>query len=156
MNDTPATVAQVAQSVAEAVPHSEVKEILGIMIPIIAIVMGIGIGMLALWLDYRRKRDVYGLFHKERMAAIEKGLELPPLPADFFNDYNRGRQRPLAEYLRKGLVWLFLGVALSIALLNSGDRDNAMWGLLPAGFGVANLLYYFITRRGEVGKGSQS
>jgi hypothetical protein len=149
MDDTPANVANVAQAIAAAAPPSTAKEILAIMIPIIAIVMGIGIGMLALWLDYRRKRDVYALFHKERMAAIEKGIEVPPLPADFFNDYNRGRQRTLTDYLRKGLVWLFIGAAVVLALFNSGDKENSLWGLIPAGFGLANLLYYFIAQRQE-------
>jgi Domain of unknown function (DUF6249) len=147
MDDTPTTVANVAQAVVAAVPHSDAKEIMALMIPIIAIVMGIGIGMLALWLDYRRKRDVYALFHKERMAAIEKGMEVPPLPTDFFNDYNKGRQRPIAEYLRRGLVWLFIGAAVVLGLYGSGDHENALWGLIPTGFGAANLLYYVIARR---------
>jgi len=58
--------------------------IIGVMIPIVAIVMGLGIGMLKLWLDFRKKRDILQAHHTERMAAIEKGIDLPPLPAQFY------------------------------------------------------------------------
>ena len=41
---------------------------------------GIGIGMLGLWTDHKRKSQMLEQMHKERMAAIEKGIELPPMP----------------------------------------------------------------------------
>lgn len=148
MDDTGA-VANLAAAAVAAAPSSTPQQIIAVMIPIVAIVMGIGIGMLALWLDYRKKRDIYALHHKERLAAIEKGMEVPPLPVDFFNDYKRGRMRTPADYLRRGLVWLFIGGAVTLALFNSGDKENDMWGLIPAAFGAANLLYYFIQRKGD-------
>jgi hypothetical protein len=43
-------------------------------LPIVAIVLGIG--MLALWFDCRKKRVFFEWHHKERMAAIEKGMEV--------------------------------------------------------------------------------
>lgn len=52
------------------------------MVPITAIVMGIGIAMLGMWLDYRKKSEIYALHHKERMAAIEKGMDVPFLPPE--------------------------------------------------------------------------
>ena len=55
--------------------------VIGVFIPIVAIVMGIGIGMLAIWSEHRRKAQLLEQNHRERMHAIEKGLELPPLPA---------------------------------------------------------------------------
>jgi hypothetical protein len=58
--------------------------IIGVLIPIVAIVMGLGIGMLKLSLDYRKKREILQAHHAERMAAIEKGIELPPLPPQFY------------------------------------------------------------------------
>ena len=47
---------------------------------VLATALGVGIGMLALWIDYRKKRDIFELHHKERMLAIERGMEVPPLP----------------------------------------------------------------------------
>ena len=54
--------------------------VLSLFIPIIAIVMGIGIGMLAIYLRYRKRKEISAHYHQERMAAIEKGIECPPWP----------------------------------------------------------------------------
>ena len=114
------------------------------MVPIVAIVMGVGIGMLGLFLDYRKKREIYAMHHKERLMAIEKGMEVPPLPAEFFRD-NR-RVRAPSDYLRRGLILLLVGIAITIALYDS-IRHNYLWGLVPTAMGIANLLYYYIESR---------
>ena len=123
-----------------------ITEVIAIMIPIVAIVMGIGIGMLSLFLDYRKKQDMFALHHKERLAAIEKGMEVPPLPPEFFQDGRRSRPRSPDDYLRRGLVLLFVGATVSIALYNT-VRGQYLWGLVPAGIGIAQLLFYFIVGR---------
>lgn len=119
---------------------------LGLLIPIIAIVMGIGVGMLALILDYRKKQEMFALHHKERLAAIEKGMEVPPLPPEFFQDGRGGRNRHPSEYLRRGLVLLFVGGAVSLALYQN-ERNMYLWGLVPAAVGIAQLLFYLIAGR---------
>lgn len=124
---------------------SSVSEIIGVMIPIVAIVMGIGIGMLSLFLDYRKKRDMFALHHKERLAAIDKGMEVPPLPPEFFQD-GRRRVRVLSDYLRRGLILVLVGVALTVALYGAAPR-NYLWGLLPIAVGLANLLFYWVESR---------
>jgi len=118
--------------------------LLPLLIPIIAIVMGIGIGMLSLLLDYRKKRDIYALHHKERLAAIEKGIEVPPLPPEFFEENRNRRRRNDPNYnLRSGLVWLFVGIALSVAVYATHpDRALWTWGLLPMAAGLAKLLFH--------------
>ena len=123
-------------------------ESVAVFIPIVAIVMGIAIGMLSLYLNYRKKRDIYELHHKERMAAIEKGMELPPLPVEFFREgRDFGKRTPEAR-LRSGLVLLLVGGAISFALYNSnnGSRDSWVWGLVPAAVGVANLIVWAVMR----------
>lgn len=116
------------------------------VIPIVAIVMGIGIAMLAVVVDYRKKRDMFALHHKERMAAIEKGMELPPLPPQFFEDGRRRRMRHPSDSLRRGLVLLFIGIAVTVAMYQSAP-DAYLWGLVPGAVGVAFLLYYAIAGR---------
>ncbi len=116
------------------------------VIPIVATVMGIGIAMLAIVVDYRKKRDMFALHHKERMAAIEKGMELPPLPPEFFQDGRRRRPSHPSDFLRRGLVLLFIGIAVSIAMYQSAP-DAYLWGLVPAAIGVALLLYYAVAGR---------
>lgn len=75
---------------------------------------GIGIGMRAIVVYYRKRKEMFALFHQEPMAAIEKGIELPPLPAEFFAE--DGKVRSSHARLLSGLVWLFIGLSLMIAL----------------------------------------
>jgi hypothetical protein len=129
--------------------------ILGVMIPIVAIVMGLGVGMLKVWTDYRKKREILQAHHAERMAAIEKGIDLPPLPPGFYGSEQRspdelpeqfqGRQIGL-QHLRSGLIWLLIGGAISLAL-HAQDPRAALWGAVPAAYGLAKLLFYFIANR---------
>jgi hypothetical protein len=119
-------------------------EIIAVMIPIVAIVMGVGIGMLGLFLDYRKKHAMFAMHHQERMAAIDKGMEVPPLPPEFFQD-NR-RRFSQADYLRRGLTLLLVGIVITAALYDVA-RHNYLWGLIPVAMGVANLLFYFMVGR---------
>lgn len=157
---------------SDSFPNSVVP-ILGVMIPIIAIVLGLGLGMLKLWLDYRKKREILQAHHAERMAAIEKGIELPPLPPQFYGSETKslpaevlreelkGRHVGLT-YLRSGLIWLLVGIAISVALYTNHDGGRssaAWWGGIPIAFGLSKLLFYFIANRMNAGAdapGSQS
>ena len=123
---------------------SDLKHIIPFFIPIIAIVMGIGIGMMSLWLDYQKKLRLFELNHKERLFALERGIELPPLPADFFDKGSRKEDPsdPRARGLRWGLMWLLLGAALAVAIGFNNTPEEASWALLPVAVGIAQLIYY--------------
>jgi hypothetical protein len=121
------------------------QEIIAILIPIIAIVFGIATAMLSMYLDYRKKRSIFELHHKERMAAIEKGMDVPPLPPELFERSRRGI-RTRSDYLRRGLVCLLVGGAITMALYQQ-EKNSAMWGLVPAAVGLAYLMFYFIDGR---------
>jgi peptidoglycan/LPS O-acetylase OafA/YrhL len=110
-----------------------------VLIPVIAIVMGVGIGMLSLYLQFRKTRDMFQLYHAERMAAIEKGIELPPLPPEFFQDTGRREPAPI-RHRRIGLILLFFGIAVAVALWGTGVVPDYLWGLVPAAIGLAYLL----------------
>jgi hypothetical protein len=64
----------------------------------------IGLIVYALYMRFRRRE----LQHKERMAAIEKGVALPDL-----TDIEAGPR----IYLLRGMIWLLGGIALSVFLL---------------------------------------
>lgn len=120
------------------------EEMLGIMIPIVAIVFGLSIPIVAMIVDYRKRRRLIELHHAERMAAIERGMELPPMPLDVLGP---GRKRPQSSLL-PGLIWLFVGVGVFLAFGAFADDDDvARFGAIPAGVGVAYLLYYAIEGR---------
>ena len=118
------------------------------LIPIIAIVMGIGIGMLAIYFNYRKRKEIFALYHQERMAALDKGVELAPLPTEFFTDDNAQPYSP-RRILLKGMIWLFIGLALLIAIYKCGEHDSALFALIPIGIGLAFLIYYFTVGRKE-------
>ena len=113
------------------------ESILALSIPIIAIVMGCSIPIFLFALDYLKKKHLHGLIHKERVAAIEKGMELPPWPEGLFRRFEENLHP--RRYLRRGLVWLFLGITVSTAVYvaGRGGSKNAIYGLIPAGIGLA-------------------
>lgn len=119
-------------------------EILGVMIPIIAIVLGLSIPIIAIIVDYRKRRRLIETHHAERMAAIERGMEPPPLPAELLGTV---RKRTPSSSLLPGLIWLFVGIGLLLGLGRLIGDDVSRLGLIPAGVGVAYLLYYAIEGR---------
>jgi len=120
-----------------------------LLIPIIAIVLGIGIGMQAIWSDYRRKRQILEQNHRERMHAIEKGIELPPLPANLVGSGSVASPPSAARSLRNGIMLTLIGVLLFVAIMVAGGKEGALFGLLPACVGVANLVYAAIQWKQE-------
>lgn len=117
--------------------------ILGVMIPIIAIVMGVGTAIIAILAGHRQRMQRNELRHRERLAAIEKGLEIPPDPVESEPEPRRPR------HLLRGLCWLFVGAALTAAMWQLGGEVPYLFGLIPAAVGAGFLLFYFIEGRSE-------
>ena len=126
------------------------RHIIPFFIPLVAIVMGIGIGMLGLWLDFEKKTRMFELHHKERLLAIERGMEVPPLPPEFFLNARRGAgANSGVDSLRWGLIWLLLGGALGVAIGLNGGLEAASWALVPAAVGLAQIIFYFLVVSGS-------
>jgi hypothetical protein len=125
---------------------SEFRHVLPFFIPLVAIIMGIGVGMLALWLDHQKKIHIFELHHKERLMAIERGMEVPPLPVEFFLERAKS-ETSLDSNLRWGLILLLLGFAIATALILNGDSNSAAWSLILIAIGLAQLIFYCIGRR---------
>lgn len=115
--------------------------VIGVFIPIVAIVMGIGIGMLAIWSEHKRKSQLLEQNHRERMHAIEKGIELPPLPANLIGASNGPSTASAAKSLRSGIMLVLIGILLFFGIGVAGGKEGAIFGLIPAAVGVANLVY---------------
>lgn len=120
------------------------EEVVAVFIPIVAIVMSLSIPIVYTVMDYRRRRDIVEANHKERLAAIERGMELPALPESFYQSMKPARR---SSYLLPGLVWLFIGIGIFIALGAIAGDDVRMLGLIPAGVGLALLIYHFVEGR---------
>lgn len=128
---------------------SELVAILRAAVPLTAIVLGIGIAILGAALRYRRRIRIAELIHAERMAAIAQGMEPAPLPPELLDGGSGYRRSGTPDrYLQRGLLLLFVGVAVAIALLvSSRHPERAVWGLVPAAIGAANLLLYKLDAR---------
>jgi hypothetical protein len=120
------------------------EDAIAVFIPIVAIIMSLSIPIVFAIVDYRRRRDIVEAHHKERMAAIERGMELPPLPESFFRSFNNARK---PSHLLGGLIWLFVGLGLFVALREVAGHDVAYFALIPIGVGLALLIYYAVEGR---------
>lgn len=127
---------------------NELRHLMPFLIPLVAIVMGIGIGMFALWIDYQKKREIFELHHKERLLAIERGMEVPPLPDALLTSTRYIRTRTRQDHLRIGLIYLLAGLAVVAALGMNQDWRLAAWGLIPVAIGLAQLIYCWLTPEG--------
>ena len=121
-------------------------------IPIIAICGGIIAGVVR---SFGQQR-MLELAQKERIAAIERGIDpnkLPPLP-QFANDFGPITYTPYEAAKRRaqgltigGLVVLFGGLGISVFFLATRiEWDKNLWaiGLIPVFVGAALLLSAWI------------
>ena len=123
------------------------NEFMSLLIPLTGIVLGCAIPLLAIYLDYRKRKEMFSLYHQERMAAIEKGIELPPVPPGFFKESSK-RRSPHSD-LGRGLFWLLGGLALLAALYFNDKGVEALYALIPVAIGLHYLIYYFVAGKKE-------
>ncbi len=117
-------------------PWESAAAIMAMMIPILGIVAGIVLGVVAIVREGKANK----LRHEERMAAIEKGIELPP-SEDKPN-------RP--ESVRKsGLIMTAIGAAVVLSLRVVGGWEAGVWGTIPLFIGIALLVAAKFARKAE-------
>jgi hypothetical protein len=118
--------------------------LIAMLIPIIAIVGGLTIALARVLGQIRLEE----LARRERIAAIERGVDLdklPSLPGGSDEGYRtilgNGRLRRAHGLMIAGLVLLAVGVSLG-AFLHSVESDHKVWvlGLLPFLVGVALMV----------------
>jgi hypothetical protein len=116
-----------------------------------------------IWVRYQRRL----MIHRERLAAIEKGTELPPLEQEI----QRGGWNVQRILLLAGLVWISVGIATFPLLMRLGgqtvtipwgyDQVGPAWAKVPipfglewigvalVGIGVSHVVTYAVGRRRE-------
>ncbi|GFE81004.1 hypothetical protein GCM10011487_30040 [Steroidobacter agaridevorans] len=128
--------------------YFEAGNMLSDLVPILAIVFSLGLPLSAviIWiaLNYRKRVRLMELSHAERMAAIERGMEVPPLPLELIDGQSRRRPR---SSLLPGLVWFFIGLAMVAGSISIGDDLPVVFGLVPLAIGLAYLIYYAVEGR---------
>jgi len=115
---------------------------LGLLIPIISVTVSLGALIVWIVVWYRRRMHEVDCRHKERMAAIEKGLELPPesLPQP-------QPVPPRSRYLLRGLIWLGVGLAITFGGQDWLRAPLGGAGWIAVAVGVAYLIFYFVEGR---------
>jgi hypothetical protein len=113
-----------------------------------AVFMGIGIGMLAIWLDYRRKR----LVHEERMEALRQGIT----PPDWLSDVEKKRKTPkerAVKYFVSGSILTLVGLACFLGCTFQGlPLWIGFWASLPGWIGLALVIIGVLILRGVIGE----
>lgn len=112
---------------------------MALLIPILSVTVSLAALIVWIVMWYRRRMHEVDCRHKERMAAIEKGADLPPEPLP-----QPDRVPSRSRYLLRGLVWLGIGLAITF-----GGRD---WlqdsvggsGWIAVAVGIAYLIFYFV------------
>jgi uncharacterized protein DUF6249 len=117
--------------------------LMAMAIPILAITGGIIAGIVKTIGQQR----LIELAHRERIAAIERGIDpakLPPLPIADPGSYGAGNGNPRRRaqgLLVGGLVTLAIGIGLSI-VFRSVEPSESHWviGVIPIAVGLALLV----------------
>jgi hypothetical protein len=116
------------------------------------VLLAFAAGLIAVWqwAAIQRRR----MTHSERLAALEKGVPIPPESGT-----NGSSHRPTREgYLLRGLIWSAIGLGIVVAgatavyfEASGSDRQDALTfacvGFIPFALGLAYLLYARLTRR---------
>ena len=104
-------------------------QLVAIFIPILAVV-GTFAMIITVIIMSNRERE---LKHKERVIAMEKGIEIPAEPVK--------EKRPAYLTIRAwGLVLFLVGLALCLALWVGVGFKYSLWGLMPAAIGAGLLI----------------
>ncbi len=127
------------------------SEMLGILVPLSAIVLGIGYAIVSVLTLHRRRSQALEQRHRERMAAIERGIELPPDANDPEAQLELARSLRRPRFLLRGFIYTGVGIALIASWSGPGDNVIRSIGFVALAVGVAQLLYYVIEGRKETG-----
>jgi hypothetical protein len=135
----------------------------GLLIPILAVVGGMGTGIVAMITEHRRKQALL----EERRLMIEKGLTPPPLNEQILDGGGQsGTPASIESSLKAGIITLFVGLGLIAAFLllryvvveDFTAIPRPVLSLLgPAGalvslIGIGNLVYFWVASRRAVSR----
>jgi len=112
-----------------------------LLIPILSVTVSLAALIVWIVMWYRRRMHEVDCRHQERMAAIEKGLELPPESLPQSEPPSRSR------YLLRGLIWLGVGLAITFGGHDWLRAPLGGAGWIAVAVGAAYLIFYFVEGR---------
>ena len=111
----------------------------------------IGFAAFQQWLRHHRRI----MIHRERLAAVEKGVDLPPLE----QEVQRSSWNVPRILLFAGLTWISIGIGAYVvfsAILAHPSPQTAdvpqgiQWiGIAPIGIGLSHLIVYAVGKSKE-------
>jgi len=122
--------------------HQLLIPALSMLIPILTV--AVSLSALIVWIVVRHRRSMHeaDCRHKERMAAIEKGVDLPPEPLP-----QPEQMPPRSRYLLRGLIWLGIGLAITFGGHGWLQAPMGGSGWIGVAVGAAYLIFYFVEGR---------
>ena len=129
--------------------HNVLPDVLALLIPILSVTVSLGALIVWIVVWYRRRVHEIDCRHKERMAAIERGIDLPPEPVP-----QPEQMPPRSRYLLRGLIWLGIGLALTLGVHERFGTQTGSFGWIAVAVGAAYLIFYLVEgRKAAVPKG---
>lgn len=108
------------------------NQAIAIIVPIALFIFLLGIVFIVHYLRFRQSQELQNTIR----IMIEKGSQVPTellSPPEKNTKYQ--------EDIRKGLILLFLGIAIPIAMVISQPENKGwVWGLIPLSIGLAYLI----------------
>jgi len=111
-------------------------DVTGIVVISIIFITGAAIAITAIITEYSRKK----LEHELKMAAIQKGVPVPPTPEKGKNPYGT---------LKAGLVWTAIGIGFFLAFVVAGmETKVAFFGFIAFFVGIALIIAWAVEKKG--------
>lgn len=108
--------------------------IIGVFIPIVAIIMSIGLVIIIIAMEHKRKLQQNEIIRE----AIAKGVEPPVFP------------EKKKDPIRTGIIMSAFGLGIGLAIgITSEELQNAALGLVLLLPGIGYLIYGFMRRNGK-------
>jgi hypothetical protein len=103
------------------------------LLPFLFVVSIIYIGTKARNRESQRRYDIY-------MKSIEMGQTIPE---NFFDEPKKANP---SSNLKKGILWLVVGLGIVISFMVIHQRDGLILGIIPAFVGIGYLLVHFLEK----------
>src|SRR5262245_42322110 len=122
---------------------NDLGPLLLVLIPIVAIIGGITSGIVRTL----SRQKMIELAQRERIAAIERGIDpskLPPLPmfdsADLCGSSDQWARRRSQRMMVAGVIFMSLSIGIFfVARVTEPDKENWVAAVIPACVGIALL-----------------
>ncbi|MDI6697483.1 MAG: DUF6249 domain-containing protein [Candidatus Saccharicenans sp.] len=105
--------------------------------------------LIIIWINQRKRQKVLDLIHKERLAAIEKGLPYPEWPDYHINGEGKNQENPKGT-LGAGIILAMIGIGMTL-MFYLWPSLRILWpvGLVIVFTGLGVMISFFVTRGKE-------